>query len=204
MRETGARLIVVAMSTSTHVHAAKHANRLGRPHLGARVSRADLRPLPVGRRAGRDASRSERSCSIRRAGRTRRDRQRHRSEPAALPRRPRRAGPGRTRPAMRCAAGAACPALGASSRDRRRAGGAAAVRRRVGRHGRVDLRVVHGRRSRPWRCGDRAGAAARRSVALHRARPLRLAGARLLAGPSGRTRGVASPEAVAATARPSS
>ena len=66
------------------------------------------------------------------------------------------------------------------------AGGALAVRRRIGRHGRLDLRLVHRRRSRSRPAGDRAGVAPRRPAALHRARPFRVAHARPLAGSPGR------------------
>ncbi len=54
----------------------------------------------------------------------------------------------------------------------RHASRAAALRRRLGGHSRVDLRVVHGRCSRPRPAGSRTGVTARRTVALHRARPL--------------------------------
>ena len=80
----------------------------------------------------------------------------------------------------------------------RRTGGAAAVPRRIRRHGRLDLRVVHRGRSRSRPAGNREGVEARRSAALHRTRPI---GPR---SPAGRTalptHGAASHEVVAATA----
>ena len=151
----------------------------------ARAFAVAVRPVPVGRRAGRSRASSARSCSARLAG------ARSRSAPApastcrttpmtstnwSWPNRTPRCAPASTKRLRRSRPPGAAG---------RRAGGAAAVRRRIDRHGRLDLRVVHRRRSRSRPAGDRAGVAARRSAALHRARPFRLAEARPLAGPPG-------------------
>ena len=112
-----------------------------------------------------------------------RDRRRHRPEPAALPRRPRRTGPGRTRRGDAARLRRRCVATGG-----RRALVDAPAERLPFADGSVDtvvstlvLCTVDAPDSRA--AGDRAGAAARRSAALHRARPLRVAAARPLAGP---------------------
>ena len=171
----------------------------GSASLGARL-RGPVRPVPVGRRAGRSA-RSPPGAAQRARGRT--------VEIGS--------GTGLNLPhypddldelvliepdaAMRSRLGEEAAPQRPAGAAGRRAGGAAAVRRRIGRHGRLDLRVVHRRRSRSRPAGDRAGVAPRRSAALHRARPIRVA----RRSPAGRTawpgRGVASREAVAATAR---
>ena len=124
---------------------------------GRALSRSSTTPS-CGSASGPDCALSARSCSAGASG--------ARVEIGSgtglnlppLPRRPRRAGPGRTGPCdarpPRADAGAQRPSGPAG----RRAGGAAAVRRRIGRHGRLDLRAVHGRRSRSRPAGDRAGA----------------------------------------------
>src|SRR6185312_3364012 len=162
----------------------EHRQREGTANFGSLDAgvRSRIRLRPVGERARRDARappRAAEACARAdgRAGK------RNRPEPPALSRRPRRADPDRAergdgRPPRTQAASQ--QADGARARCVRRA---AAVRRPLGRHRRLDLGAVHRGRARSRVAGDRPGAASRRPTAVHRARPFRVAAARRLAGP---------------------
>ena len=189
-----------SLSWRTTSHKSNSSARLG--SLGARL-RGPLRPLPVGRRAGR-AARSPPGAAQPRARVHGGDRQRHRPEPAALPRRPRRAGPASNR-TPRCAPasrrGCAAAAGGRGWSTRRRSGCRSPTDRST-RSSRPSCCAPSTLPISPCGrscgcCGPTVSCSSSSTSAPSRRR-----------SPAGRTaspgRGVASREAVAATARPRS